>query len=207
MKILTCPVGYIAANCYIVYKEQNKLGFLVDPGGDAEKILETISSLKIEVTHILLTHGHFDHIMAAAQLKKELHALLCIHPADQWMLASADACLLRAFTGLSEMFVPSQADILLENRTILHLAGEQVLILHTPGHSPGSVCFDTGTVLFSGDTLFAGSCGRWDLPGGDYSKLKQSLLQLAQLSGERIVYPGHGNCTSLEQERKTNPAL
>jgi len=207
MEVICCPVGMIGTNCYIAYDPASKDGFIVDPGDSAQQILSVVEERNLKITHILLTHGHFDHILAVPALKAATGAAICIHAADADMLMSAEKCLLHHFFTKIGGFTPVSADQLLQDGDVLTLAGETVTVLHTPGHTPGSVCYDTGSILFSGDTLFANSCGRCDFPGGSTNQMFASLRFLANLEGDRIVYPGHESHTTLETERNGNYAM
>lgn len=207
MQVLKIPVGMIGTNCMLAYDEVSRQTMIVDPGDDASRLLKTVDELQLSVSHILLTHGHFDHILALAALKRATNALVCIHALDADMLLSADQCLLGHFYASSEGFVPVKADIVWNGGETLYAAGTAITVHHTPGHTPGSVCYDTGSVLFSGDTLFASSCGRCDLPGGNTKQMLASLLYLSDLPGDRIVYPGHENETTLDAERRGNYAM
>ena len=207
MRVIMIPVGMIGTNCCLAYDETSLEGIIVDPGDDAEKILHIVNAHHVTVTHILLTHGHFDHTMAVASLKRETNAAVCIHALDAKMLLSAKESLLYHFFDASADFDPIQADILWNGGEVFSAAGQTITVRHTPGHTPGSVCYDTGDVLFSGDTLFASSCGRCDLPGGNTAHILSSLRYLHELSGDRIVYPGHERQTTLDTERMGNYAM
>ncbi len=203
MRIDVFRVGAVQTNCYLAYDEQTLEAFLVDPGDDAPRLLRAIGELGLSLRYILLTHGHFDHVMAVPALLRETGAqLVASHVAR---LDDAEACGFRAFR-IAE-FTPLTADITVKDGDTLRAAGETLRFLETPGHTPGGVCIRAGDVLFSGDTLFAGSCGRCDLPGGDYAAILKSLARLAELPGELRVLPGHGEATTIAAERAHNPYL
>ena len=207
MLVETIVVGPIQTNCYLAYDETTREGFLVDPGADADKILEAIRRLQINVRTIILTHSHFDHIIALSKVAAETGAQVAIHESEAEELAGTDNSAARAL-GLQALRIePYRADLLLKDGDTLSVAGEQLTILHTPGHTLGSICLDTGKILFSGDTLFEDGCGRCDLPGGDQEKMLSSLHRLHDLTGDRIVYPGHGPSTTLDRERQVNGAM
>ncbi|NLD86772.1 MAG: MBL fold metallo-hydrolase [Clostridiales bacterium] len=203
MKVSRIPVGPLGTNCYVAH--DGVTGFIVDPGDDASRIIEAVKGLNIE--YIILTHGHFDHIMALSEVKSETGAKVAIHRAEKGSIESAGESLLGSFMSNVSDFKPVTADILLEGGEEFSCAGETLRIIHTPGHSRGSICIDTGSVLFSGDTLFEDDCGRWDLPGGDYDTLLESLRVLANLPGDRRVCPGHDVTTTLSRERQHNRAI
>ena len=206
MRVIQVPVGELQANTFIVFKDNSKKAFVVDPGADIEKIWSRLEYEGIsEVTHILLTHGHFDHIGAAAELKRRTGAKVCVHERDLPMLTSNKDSL-AVFAGVS--IEPVEADIVLHGGEMIRAADIPVQVLHTPGHSGGSVCYITGDVLFSGDTLFYMSCGRTDFPGSDPDEYHNSLHNvLGGLKKDYTVYTGHGIKTTLRAEFRSNPYL
>ncbi len=193
MKLTSMTVGSIGTNCYIMYNEDTKAAAVIDPGDDAALVEARIAALGLQVRAILLTHGHFDHGGDTERIRRLSGAPVYLHPADRalpsWLTH-----------GLS-------ADVDLHDGDELDFDGLRFRVLHTPGHTPGSVCFLCGTLLFAGDTLFAGSCGRTDLPGGSWQDMAASLRRLAELDGDYTVYPGHGEPTTLDEERANNPYL
>ncbi len=206
MKVVQVATGMMQANAFIVFKECSNKAFVIDPGADFEKIRARLEYEGItEVTHILLTHGHFDHIGAAAALKKHTGAKLCVHERDLSMLASNADCL-AAVAGVK--VEPVDADIVLKGGETIMAAELPVQVLHTPGHSGGSVCYITGDALFSGDTLFYMYCGRTDFPGSDAKEYYHSLhTVMGGLQKDYTVYTGHGIKTTLKAEYKSNPYL
>ena len=194
------------ANAFIAFKDNSKKAFVVDPGADFERIRSYLDYNGItEVTHILLTHGHFDHIGAAAELKKYTGAKVCVHERDLSMLTSNDDCL-ATMAGVA--IEPLEADIVLKGGETIMAADLPVQVLHTPGHSGGSVCYISGDALFSGDTLFYMYCGRTDFPGSDAQEYYHSLhTVLGGLHKDYTVYTGHGIKTTLKAEYKSNPYL
>ncbi len=206
MKVVQIPVGDMGSNVFIVFRNGEKSAFLVDAGDDFEKIRAHLDHYGIEqVTHIFLTHGHFDHIGALARLKRETGAKVVVHSRDASMLQS-DADNLGTFAGVSvEKCVP---DIVLTGGETLKAAGIDVSVLHTPGHSGGSVCYIADGALFTGDTLFYMYCGRTDFPGSDSDEYRCSLHEvLGKLKQDYTVYAGHGIKTTLFAEFKNNPYL
>lgn len=193
LKFHALALGNYQTNCYIVHEENAKTCVIIDPGYQAEDILQELQSLGLTLEAILLTHGHFDHVGAVKTLAAETNCRVYLH---------------REELALPEMFTagPLFYTDLYENNT-LSLAGLDFRVMHTPGHTPGSVCLICEKHLFSGDTLFAGSCGRTDLPGGDWTAIRKSLLQLRELEGEFAVHPGHGESTTLALERQYNPYM
>lgn len=204
MKIISLQTGELFVNCYIVFKEGENAAVAIDPGGSEDKILYELQKNNLTLTHILLTHGHFDHIGAVRALKEKYGAKICIHKSDAPMLADP-------YKNLS-IFVDNpvaepSADILLQDKQTINTGGMDIKVLHTPGHSEGSVCYMIEDVLFSGDTLFCMSVGRTDFPGCSTEKLMHSLNQLTKLKENYEVYPGHGNSTMLDEEKRSNPFL
>ena len=196
MQIKRMQVGPIGTNCYIL--EDEKKIAVIDPGDEAERILEVLEETEGTVAYILLTHGHYDHTTAVPELHRALpEAKIYIHQAD------ANGAGSRLFP------LAGQVDDLLlyDEGDALPLGSLIIEVLHTPGHSKGSVTLKAGDVLFTGDTLFAGSMGRTDLPGGDEEEIMASLKRLGELEGDFTVCPGHMQTSTLDQERKTNPYL
>jgi glyoxylase-like metal-dependent hydrolase (beta-lactamase superfamily II) len=194
MEIRNLRVGSYQTNCYIVWGEGEQRCVLIDPGYAPEEILEQVRHCAKTVEAILLTHGHFDHVGGVKHIAAETGCSVYI--------CKEDLSLNPVFTdGLIHY-----TDTYAEGDT-LELAGLNLQVLHTPGHTPGCVCLKCGDVLFSGDTLFAGTCGRTDLPGGSPAQMKQSLARLKALEGDLLVLPGHGDSSSLEEERRSNPYM
>jgi hydroxyacylglutathione hydrolase len=205
MKIIQMAVGPIQANCYIVYKEGSSKAFVIDPGEECSKIMEKLKECGIdEVTHILLTHGHFDHVGAAEEMKRKTGAKVCIHEGDLDMLENPE----NSFNVMMGVhFRPCEADTTLKGGETIDAAGMDVYTLHTPGHSPGSVCYITEDVMFSGDTLFYMSIGRTDFPGASSAEIYDSLKKLGSLKRDYTVYTGHGPKTTLAFEMHNNPYI
>jgi glyoxylase-like metal-dependent hydrolase (beta-lactamase superfamily II) len=197
--IHTISVGMVNTNCYIVSDAQTGDAAVIDPGGGADKILEYLRRESLTVRYIFLTHGHFDHILALEKLRQDTGAPSVIHKADAAYLN--DPSLSSPF---GVRVTPSEPDIAASHGDTYQLGGQTVEVLHTPGHTPGSICLRIGDALFTGDTLFEDDCGRCDLPGGDYKAMLNSLRLLALLDGDYHVYPGHDVSTTLERERTHN---
>ena len=198
MKVSVMQVGPIGTNCYFLQDEESGLMAIIDPGDDWERILHQVKKAEGEVKYILLTHGHYDHTTAVPDLVKAL-------PGVQVYIHQADA------NGAGSQLFPLAAQVKDLNNSdegdTLSLGSLTIEVLHTPGHSKGSVTLKVGDVLFTGDTLFCGSCGRTDLRGGSYEEIMASLKRLGELEGDFHVCPGHDRTSTLERERKYNPFL
>ena len=197
-------VGPLACNCYIVGDPDTRDAIVIDPGGDAEVILAEIRRLGLNVAAIVATHAHFDHVIASDAIRAETGAPFMLHDADRplldWVQESA-----RMFLGL-ELPPPAEVDTGAGEGTKLTAGSVELEVVHTPGHSPGSISLVAPQALFSGDTLFAGSIGRTDLPGGDTRSLIGAVRsKLFKLNEELPVYPGHGPATTIAREKATNP--
>ncbi|MCF6179909.1 MAG: MBL fold metallo-hydrolase [Geopsychrobacter sp.] len=198
-------VGALQVNCVILGCEVTHKAVVIDPGADIELIEESLRKHGLSVELILNTHGHFDHIGANAALKAATGAPLMIHGDDVQLLQMGKVQ--AATYGLKAEDSPLP-DKKLHDGEILTFGEESLTVLHTPGHSPGCVCFYRDGLLVSGDTLFAGSVGRTDLPGGNHEQLLQSIKdKLAGLPPETKVLPGHGPLTLMAQELMHNPYL
>ena len=198
-------VGPVEANCYIISDDVNGKAVVIDPGGDGERILAELGSLNLSVEAIVNTHGHFDHIGANGLIVERTGAPLMIHEAGLSFLRSASEN--AAFYGLKIAPSPEPSRLLKDGDRIR--AGEiDLTVLHTPGHSPGGISILADGCVFTGDTLFAGSVGRTDLPGGDMDTLMRSIREkILVCDEETIVYPGHGPPTTIGREKRSNPFL
>jgi hydroxyacylglutathione hydrolase len=193
-------VGPLACNCYVVGDSHSKEAIVIDPGDDADVIAEALARHGVRVKAIIATHAHFDHVVAAQRMREITGAPFYLNDLDgpllDWMQASG-----RMFLGL-ELPPPPEVDRAAPEGELI-AAGE---VLHTPGHSPGSISLIGEEAIFSGDTLFAGSIGRTDLPGGDTAALLSAVKQkLFPLGDDMPVFPGHGPATTLGEERLSNP--
>jgi len=208
MKVIAMPVGELAANCYIVYCENTKKAVVIDPGAEGQRVLNRIQYEGLKVEYILLTHGHFDHIGAVKFLKEQVGATVAIHSGDAEALTDASINL-SAFMGEHSVQVPP--DLLLKERDVLTIGDIKMEVLHTPGHSEGSACFVVNSpvkAVFTGDTLFQGSIGRSDFPGGSYDQLISSIKdKLMVLGDDYTIYPGHGLKSTIGTERTANPFI
>ena len=191
MNIQRLTLGLYQTNIYILSNDTEAL--VIDPGYEPDTILDALEGLTLKA--ILLTHGHFDHVGAVKELVAETGCEVYIHAAESTMPPMMTAGPL--------YYTRTYA----EGDTVAPIAGAELTVLHTPGHTPGSVCLLWGQELFAGDTLFAGSCGRVDLPGGDPAQMMQSLNRLASLQADYRVHPGHGPSTTLSQEKRYNPYM
>ena len=187
-------LGAYQTNCYLVWEENSPTCVVIDPGYEPDTILDEAKKLGKEITAVLLTHGHFDHVGAVRELAAETGCPVYLHEAEHSMPPQMTAGPLFYTNTYGE-------------GDFVEAAGLSFKVLHTPGHTPGSVCLLCENAMFSGDTLFWGSCGRTDLPGGSWATIRKSLLRLADLSGDYDVYPGHGDATTLSFERKMNPYM
>ncbi|MFP4344503.1 MAG: MBL fold metallo-hydrolase [Anaerolineales bacterium] len=203
--IIRLPIGMLESNTYLIYDDQSHLGAIVDPGGETERLFEEIRRRGVEIRYLLNTHAHFDHITANAQVLSKYEVPLALHPADRELLLRGGGA---ARWNIDYLPSPEPEIELTDGRRLL-LGALEIESIHTPGHTPGSVCLyiPAADALITGDTLFPGSVGRTDLPGGDARQLTASLRRLLELPGETTLYPGHGPTTTLERERRTNPWL
>ena len=198
MKVKLLRVGPIGTNCYILEDDQTNLAAVIDPGDEPELIQEALEKEGVEVRYLLLTHGHYDHTTAVPALHR-------VYPQADIYIHQADA------NGAGSSLFPLAGEVddlkLYDEGDVIRLGDHEIQVLHTPGHSPGSVTLKVEDVLFTGDTLFAGSCGRTDLRGGSYEQIMQSLKRLGELKGDFHVCPGHEATSTLERERRSNPFL
>ena len=194
MNILTLPLGSYQTNCYIAWGEGADTCIVIDPGYEPDVVLAETARMGKTIAGILLTHGHFDHVGGVRFLAERLDCPIYIH--------AAELSLPENFTDGPLVYTKNY-----DEGDVVELAGLSLKVLHTPGHTPGSVCLFCEDTMFAGDTLFMGSCGRTDFPGGDNVLMHKSLRRLADMQGDFKVLPGHGPATKLSEERKFNPYL
>ena len=193
MKYITIPVGPLAANCYLVYDEATRAAVAIDPGAEAKKLLARLEREQLSLKAVLLTHGHFDHVGATGALREQCGCPVCVHGADL-----ALPPMLRGRIAYTDLY---------DEGDELSFDSLRFRVLHTPGHSPGSVTLLCEDLAFCGDTLFAGSCGRTDLDGGDAEQLFASLARLGTLPKDTTLLCGHNEPTTLRRELAVNPYL
>ncbi len=207
MKILPVAPQYEGfANSYLIVDEDSAECAIVDPGCYLENAPRAVAESGARLKYILLTHGHFDHILGAHDAKELTGAKIVIHGDDEICLSSEYYNLLTTYPVEGCELTPEKADILVDDGDVINLGSCEIKVLHTPGHTPGGVCYiiESERVIFSGDTLFHSTAGRTDNIGGDYSLLCGSLKKLINLSGDYTVLPGHNIPTTLERERTRN---
>ena len=191
MNIQKLTLGLYQTNTYLLANDTEAV--VIDPGYEADTILDALAGKTLKA--ILLTHGHFDHVGAVKELVAETGCEVWIHAAEATMPPMVTA---------GPLYFTHTYD---EGDTVSPIEGLELTVLHTPGHTPGSVCLLMGNEMFSGDTLFACSFGRTDLPGGDPRKMMESLRRLASLQGNFFIHPGHGGSTTLDAEKRFNPYM
>ncbi|MBE6883456.1 MAG: MBL fold metallo-hydrolase [Ruminococcaceae bacterium] len=202
MKIFQTAVGMLGTNCYLLVSGNEAA--IVDPGASGDRVItfaDKICGEQVKVKYVLLTHGHFDHIGAVAEVKAYYGAALCIHEEDADRLVDPDKYD-RYFARVKP--IEGGADRLLKDGDTISLGDENIDVIHLPGHTPGGVAYRCGDILITGDTLFHGDIGRTDLAGGDQKLLMKSLAKLARLEGDYVIYPGHEEGSTLNEERAYN---
>lgn len=205
MKIFKYSVGALGTNSYIILDEKTMEAALIDPGDESDKLLSAVASKGAKLSYIVLTHGHFDHILALPEIKEKTGASLLIHKNDAPMLADNSLNLLSRFS-VRDMAFPIP-DRLLSDGDTVKLGSEEIKVIHTPGHTLGSICLSVGDDLISGDTLFRENIGRYDFPGGSFDTIMDSLQKIKALEIKGKIYPGHGMSTTLEHELTYNTYL
>jgi len=202
LQVESLIVGPLFSNCYIIYDDLEKIGAIIDPGDDEDNILDVIKELGIKIIYILATHGHFDHVGAVAPIKKALNAEFLAHEGDFFFIEDGENAARRWGIDIKQ---PPKPDRFIEDGDKIKIGKFELKVIHTPGHSPGGVCFLYDRMLFGGDTLFQGSIGRTDFRKGSFEDLKNSIRKrLYLLSDDTIVYTGHGPATTIGDEKKYN---
>ena len=201
MIIKRIPAGIYAANCYVIMDEESKEAVVLDPGGDEDDIISVIEEIGAKVKYIMLTHGHADHTGGVTNIQRRYGAPIGISEKDEALMSNG-----------SYMFgsfgKDKKADLTLKDGDTVDIGNKTIKVIETPGHTPGCISFLLEDKVFTGDTLFAGSIGRTDLPGGDFDTIISSIKnKLMVLSDEVIVYPGHGPESTIGGEKKRNPFL
>ena len=204
MKILHYVTGPIQVNTYVVYDEESRKAFIVDPGGYDKRISDKIKELGLDLQYIILTHGHGDHIGGVEGMRRDFPGIQVVANVNEDMLLDAAKNDSMSLFGKSMVV---NVDKWVDDFDTMKVGNMELLFLYTPGHTKGGMCILTEGHLFSGDTLFYRSIGRTDFPGSSYSDMENSLFKLRKLDGDYKVYPGHGMPTTLDFERKYNPYL
>ncbi len=203
----TLTVGPLETNCYIIWDSQTRNCAIIDPGGDKELIMSCIEANGLSLDYILLTHGHCDHCFCAGSIAQETNNVRVAMHEDDLALINESLAVVGYFYDIDEYVDVHPTDFISEGDTIL-LGSSKIEVAQTPGHSPGGLCYIADCGVFCGDTIFAGSIGRTDLPGGSYNLLIQSIRsKILALPDETRLYPGHGPATAVGIERKHNPFL
>ena len=204
LKVTDISFPGFTANCYLVTDMSTGESFLVDPGAYGKRQSDYIKSQGIDkLSYILLTHGHFDHMLGAEKFRQEFSAKVVIHCLDEDKLSSAVGSLYSHFDR-DNSFAPTSADITVKDGDTLPFGKETIEVIHTPGHTKGGVCYKIRDLLFTGDTLFKGTIGRTDFPDSDEMEMLESLIRLDKLEMNYKIYPGHEGVTTLDFEKQTN---
>ncbi|QEK12074.1 MBL fold metallo-hydrolase [Crassaminicella thermophila] len=199
------PAGIYAVNCFVLACKDTKKACVIDPGGDAEEILNYIKKNDLDLAFILLTHAHGDHIGGIPKIKEKIDIPVLVHEDDGYMLSDGNKNLSNLMSGPNVEIV---ADRLLKDGESIELGNLKLQIIHTPGHTRGSICIKVDNILFTGDTLFANSIGRTDLEGGSFEKIIDSIKRKLLVMDDNIkVLPGHGPMSTIGIERLNNPFI
>ena len=196
MKITTFVLGLLSNNTYIVENEEDKTCFVVDPSTESVKLTNYIDGNKLKVEGVLLTHGHFDHVGGAAHLQSMYDAKIYMHKMDIEFIDNP--------LDIGRSYTRFDVDVTVDDGDEISLCGQKIKVVHTPGHSQGGVCYVCDDVIFCGDTIFKDGYGRYDLRGGDFGALQNSIQKIFDLQGDYILLCGHGPSTTLNYERAHN---
>jgi len=197
----TFVLGGLYNNCYVIFEKESKKGFIIDAPAESDPVKEFIRKEELDILFLVITHGHFDHIASIDTFSQKYY----LHPADKPFLEDAQ---LNGSSYFDMPFTIKSKPLLIEEGIVLDFCSYKISILHTPGHTPGSVSLRLRDWVFSGDTLFSHSIGRTDVPLGSQDTLIASIKEkILTLPSETIVYPGHGPATTVKKERETNPFL
>ena len=193
--------GEFQENCYVVYDDISKKAIIIDPGQDGKKVIDKIEKLKLKPELLINTHGHFDHTFSDDIIRQKYNIPLAIHKGDTEMLSDANK---NFSTMIGAPTIINEAEIIFDKEETKETSFCKYSVIHTPGHSKGSVCIIIDNILFAGDTVFKNSIGRTDLYGGNYNELILSLQKIKKLPQDTIICPGHGPVTTLKNEMKNN---
>jgi hydroxyacylglutathione hydrolase len=205
MFLETLLVGPLGVNCYIIGDDKTREAIIIDPGGNAKDIFAAIEKNKLKIKAIANTHAHFDHVGALHSMRAQSQAPFVLHEDEVPILKTA-----QTYAAMFGLAIPPQSppERLVRDGDSIEVGGISLKVLHTPGHTPGGICLLHENHVFVGDTLFQGSIGRTDFPGGDYATLMRSIRdKLMPLSDDTIVHPGHGAATTIGEEKTLNPFL
>jgi glyoxylase-like metal-dependent hydrolase (beta-lactamase superfamily II) len=202
IKIKKIVSGNLNENCYVVYDTESLRAVIVDPGEDGKKIIFELTKNKLRPEMIINTHGHYDHVFSNDEIRLKFNVPLAIHKCDLKMLVDSFRFISKShcFTGVIKI-----PEIILESDQDIKLTFVTFKVMHTPGHTDGSICLLFDDFLITGDTVFAGTIGRTDFPGGDYKKILDSVSKIKKLNQSLTIYPGHGIKTTLANELGNNP--
>jgi glyoxylase-like metal-dependent hydrolase (beta-lactamase superfamily II) len=201
MKIETIVVGPLQVNCYVIYDEKSLDAVIIDPGDEPDRIIKFIKSNSLKVSYIICTHAHFDHTGGVSAVREKTGATILLHVDDLVIYMNTEDQ--GAAWGFN-IVQPPHPDRFLLDGEIINAGDIGLAVMHTPGHSPGGICLRSEGVIFTGDTVFAGSIGRTDLFGGSLEALKASFKKVMSLAPETVIYPGHGNWSTVADEWKEN---
>ncbi|MCL2517848.1 MAG: MBL fold metallo-hydrolase [Oscillospiraceae bacterium] len=202
MKILTYILGNMQTNCYFIINEETNNAVIIDPAAECKKIVDKLIDHNLNLKYIILTHAHFDHMMALEELRDKTNAPLCVHKYEADAVTDPNLNYMKMFANKSIKMDPPE--IILNDGDKIKIDKLEIKVMHTPGHTQGSVCYFIKNNIFTGDTLFKDDIGRYDLHGGDYAQLMDSLKKLASIETEYKIYPGHGSSSWLTHEKKHN---